>query len=377
MKSMTNNGEALKVGFIGGGINSAIGETHKIASQMDGQFELVSGFFSRHDDINQQTAVSWGIHEDRVYRDLTGFLQAEASKLDAVVILTPTPTHKDIVIACIEHQLPVICEKSLATSVAEVAEIQRALEKMNGTLLVTFNYSGYPMVRELKQRIADGELGQIRQVMVEMPQEGFLRHVKSGAVPRPQDWRQHDGVIPTVSLDLGAHAHQMVDYIIGEQAQDVYAVHHRFGEIPDVVDTVHCISGYTNQVVCNYWYTKAALGYRNGLRIRVYGSKGSAEWLQMDPEHLKLSNINGVSYVIDRTHPDNLIASQPRYNRFKAGHPAGFIEAFANYYEDIASYLKEGACEYVFGADVAMRGIRYLQAAAASAHKGEKVRITE
>ncbi|NKI74845.1 Gfo/Idh/MocA family oxidoreductase [Dickeya sp. CFBP 2040] len=374
MKSIVNNRVALKIGFIGGGINSAVGETHKIASQMDGQFELVAGFFSRHADINHKTASCWGINENRVYDELDKFLISEADKLDAIVILTPTPTHKEIVIACLKYNLPVICEKALATSVDEVLDIQRML--VNGAkLAVTFNYSGYPMIRELRERILDGELGKIRQVMIEMPQEGFLRHSRDGSVAKPQYWRQYDGDIPTVSLDLGVHAHQLVDYVIGEKALDVYAISHTFGEVSGVIDTVHCIANYTNSVVCNYWYSKSALGYRNGLRIRVFGSEGTAEWLQMDPEHLYMSDINGISRIVDRTHPDNRVASLPRYSRFKAGHPAGFIEAFANYYEDIASYLRGDDNHDVLGIDVALDGIKFLSKIHMSTERGERIKI--
>ncbi|WJY16668.1 Gfo/Idh/MocA family oxidoreductase [Pectobacteriaceae bacterium CE90] len=375
MRDISKHYPRLKIGFIGGGINSAVGETHKIASQMDGSFELVSGFFSREAQTNKITADDWGVSLDRAYSSLAEFLEAERKMLDAVVVLTPTPMHKDVVISCIEQQLPVICEKALAGSICEVEEIRTALNSHQGTLLVTFNYCGYPMIRELRQRIAQQEFGVIRQIMIEMPQEGFLRHTAEGESPRPQNWRQHDGVIPTVSLDLGVHVHQMVDFLIGEKALDVYATHHTFGEVPHVIDTVHCISNYTNEIVCNYWYSKAALGYRNGLKIRVFGSKGSAEWIQMNPEHLHISNISGSSWTVDRTHPDNIVANQARYSRFKAGHPAGFIEAFANSYEDIAASLRGECNSDVFGIDVAYQGLDFLSKVNTSAIKGCKVKI--
>ncbi|MEC5344872.1 Gfo/Idh/MocA family oxidoreductase [Brenneria populi] len=375
--SLTATRPKLKLGFIGGGINSAIGMTHKIACQMDGHFELAAGCFSRDKEINRLTAESWGVAPERLYRNVDDFLSAEKGALDAVVVLTPTPTHTDIVIASLAQGLPVICEKALAASVEDIEAINRALISAQGQLMVTFNYTGYPMIRELRQRIAEGELGTISQIMVEMPQEGFLRHTLQGQVSKPQSWRQKDGAIPTVSLDLGVHVHQIVNFLIGEKALDVYAVNSAFGEIDNVVDTVNCIAHYTGGVIGNYWYGKAALGYRNGLKIRIFGSKGSAKWLQMDPEILHMSDVNGGSWIVDRTHPQNRVANQARYCRFKAGHPAGFIEAFANYYEDIALALRGEHNEMVMGLDVACEGIRFLHCANESSLIRERVIIDD
>ncbi len=365
----------LRLGFIGGGVNSAIGATHRIACQMDGAFELVAGCFSRDPQTNRATGRSWGLAPERVHAGVPEFLAAEAGRLDAVVVLTPTPTHTDIVIACLEHGLAVVCEKALAASARDVEAIGAAQAAAGGRLLVTFNYTGYPMVRELRQRIADGELGTLSQVMIEMPQEGFLRHTPQGRVASPQPWRRTDGVIPTVSLDLGVHVHQMVDFLTGAKARHVYALDGTFGEVADVVDTVNCLAHYDGGLVCNYWYGKAALGHRNGLRIRIFGSQGSAEWLQMDPELLRMSDVDGGSWSVDRTHPRNRIANQPRYCRFKAGHPAGFIEAFANHYGDVAAVLHGGSSDYVFGPDVAHEGLQFLDRVHESARLGQRLAV--
>lgn len=365
----------LALGFIGGGKNSAIGEAHKIACQMDGHFKLVAGCFSRNSEINTQTALDWGINTDRVYRDAHAFLETEHKKLDAVVILTPTPTHREIVMACLEYGLTVICEKALVSNVQGALDIQKNLGNLDGRLYVTFNYTGYPMVRELRQRIQTGELGKIQQVMVEMPQEGFARMSIEGNAPSPQPWRCEDADIPTVYLDLGVHLHQLVDFLTNKNAKDVYAVNSHFALVPGVVDTVNIVSRYEDDMVCNYWFGKAALGYRNGLKIRVFGEKGSAEWLQMDPEILRFNNVYGENILIDRTAANNLVASESRYCRFKAGHPAGFIEAFANYYADIAASLNNEKTPFAIGADAAIRGLHFLTQAQRSATHNSKVDV--
>ncbi|OQP33966.1 Gfo/Idh/MocA family protein [Pantoea latae] len=363
----------LNIAFLGGGVNSAIGQTHKIASQMDGEFVLVAGCFSRDAQINHATAEAWGIAPARVYASSEALLAAEYQRLDAVVILTPTPNHEQDIINCLDAGVTVICEKALVDSVASAKKVSEALLRTGGRLFVTYNYSGYPMVRELRQRIAAGELGNIQQILVEMPQEGFIRCAQSGEVARPQAWRQADSIIPTLSLDLGVHIHQLVDFIAQRQAIDVYAVHSHFSSLPNIIDTVHAVSRYEGGLVCQYWYGKSALGYRNGLRIRVLGDKGSAEWLQMEPESLKLTNTYGKISLIDRTDHDNHIAHHPRYCRFKAGHPAGFIEAFANYYVDIAHALRGDQNSYCQGITTALAGLLFLETAHASATLQRKV----
>ena len=228
------------------------------------------------------------------------------------------------------------------------------------------------MVRELKQFIEDGKLGKIQQVQVEMPQEGFMRLGVQGEPPKPQAWRLKDTAIPKISLDLGSHLHNMVYFLTGEHPLRIVADQATFGLFPQIVDNVGALAKYTNDVRAQIWFSKTALGNRNGLRIRVYGSEGSAEWFQLEPETLKTCNLRGHVSLRDRT-GEVKIANQPRYNRFKAGHPAGFIEAFANYYEDIATCLlqfqKTGSFDskYVCDIKTSLEGLAMMQAAARSA----------
>ena len=372
--------EPFKIAFIGGGINSAIGEVHKAASQMDGLFKLVAGAFSTHSDINAQTAQAWGVEPERAYANYKELLQAEKGKLDAVVVLAPTDFHKDIIIDALQAGFDVISEKSLATSVAEGKAIAEAVKKSGKFFCTTYNYTGYPMVRELKQLIADGKLGKIQQVQVEMPQEGFMRLGANNEPPKPQEWRLHDTVIPKISLDLGSHLHNMIYFLTKEKPTRIIADQTTFGLFSQIVDNVGALVQYTNNIKAQMWFSKTALGNRNGLRIRVFGSKGSAEWFQLEPETLKTCDLRGNVSLKDRT-GDVKIANQQRYNRFKAGHPAGFIEAFANYYRDIADCLKQHRetgsfkSQYVCDIDISLEGLAMMEAAATSAKtdKWEKV----
>ncbi len=355
----------IKLAFLGGGINSAVGRTHRIAIEMDKRYELVAGCFSRNDDINVNTAKEYEVDLNRCYKNLDDLIINEKNSIDAICILTPTPNHKEEVIKCIQNGIKVICEKALAVSVKEALEIKESLEKYKGFLVVTYNYTGYPMLRELKAMIKDNRLGKVEQIHIEMPQEGFAKLDKSGNPQKPQEWRLKDIELPTLSLDLGTHTHDIVSFLTEERPLELVAIQNSFGSFRDIVDNSICIANYTNAIVSNIWFSKAALGHRNGLRARVYGELGSAEWFQLDSENLYFNDNRGNKLIIDRASLDADISTQQRYNRFKAGHPAGFIEAFANYYSDIADLIIEkgdNKNRYVFGIDDALEGLKMLEA---------------
>jgi predicted dehydrogenase len=364
--------ERLKLGFVGGGLNSAVGRTHTVASQMDARWELVAGAFSRHDDVNQLTGRTWGVDPSRVYADWRSLLEAEAEALDAVVVLTPTPQHDEQVSALLAGGFDVICEKALAGSSVSADGLHQCAVEHGRFLAVTYNYSGYPMMRELRARIAAGELGRIVAVNVEMPQEGFLRLTADGQPIWPQEWRQHDGTVPTVSLDLGTHTHHLVQFLLGSAPLELVATQAHHGRVSTVADYVSCIAHYPEGVDVDMWYGKCALGHRNGLRIRVYGDKAAAEWVQMNPEELRISDAFANVRIVDRASPGTLVAGSTRYERFKVGHPAGFLEAFANLYWDFADALVEfrstgvHSNTHVFGAAEAADGLRMLEAIARS-----------
>jgi len=177
---------------------------------------------------------------------LETLLHCEKGTIDAVVVLTPTPSHTEIVIAAIEAGYPVICEKALATSSAECIRMADVVRSNRAYLAVTYNYSGYPMVRELRRMISEGRLGRLQQIHIEMPQEGFLRINAS-----PQEWRRKDYAVPTVSLDLGVHVHHLVDFLsggskplalVGDQAS--------YGQLPGIIDNVYCMAHY-EMIACS------------------------------------------------------------------------------------------------------------------------------
>lgn len=356
------------LGFIGGGVNSAVGATHFIASRMDRRFKIQAGCFSRKMDENSQTAQQLGIHSERLYSNYSDLLEQEQGNLDAIVVLTPTPSHLEPVVQALRLGYPVICEKALTNSSSNALLIQNVQDENKGFLAVTYNYTGYPMLRELRRIIQQGRLGKVEQIHIEMPQEGYARLNLAGDPIVPQQWRLEDSGIPVISLDLGAHLHHIIDFLTGGKPIELVAMQSSQGRFRQVIDNTICIALYTNSLECSIWYSKAALGYRNGLRVRVFGEDASAEWYQMDPEFLIHHDNMGRKTIIDRASVDVEVAHQQRYNRFKSGHPAGFLEAFANHYWDIADslekYLETGLQEttdYVFTAQHALEGLIMLE----------------
>ncbi|MES9940572.1 MAG: Gfo/Idh/MocA family oxidoreductase [Candidatus Thiodiazotropha sp. 6PLUC2] len=365
----------LALGFIGGALDSAVGYTHFSACNLDNHWYLLAGAFSQNPQINRETAKVYGVSGDRVYDDWKHMLAKEKDQLDAVTILTPTPSHYQIVSECLAQGVPVICEKALGTSSAEIEAIIQARNTHKGFLAITYNYSGYPMARELRSLIQSGVLGEILHFQAEMPQEGYRRVDSHGNKPQPQEWRLHDGNIPIIYLDLAVHLHQLIHYFTDQHPLEVVADHSTCGWF-NVIDNVSCLCRYSKNILGQMWFSKSALGHRNGLRIRIYGSEASAEWLQSNPEELLLCFADGRRQVLDRGN-DTQVAGSTRYTRFKAGHPTGFIEAFANLYMDIGQSLQAykmtgiWPSDEVFSAELALEGINMLEAMVKSTKIGK------
>jgi len=357
------------IGIIGGSLNSAVGRAHYHALQLDGLFHISSGCFSRNDEINNATAVRYGVDENRVYKDLEEFIKHEKKNIDAVLILTPTDQHYCQVINCLENNIPVICEKSLACSTTELSKIEKSIQTHKGFLTVIYNYLGYPMVRELKNMVTNNEFGRVHQVNIEMPQESFIRVHNNNAPMTPQEWRLKDGVVPTVSLDLAVHMHILLKYIISKRPLSVVSSYKTSGNFVDIIDNVNAMINYEDDIICNFRLSKTSLGYRNGLSVEIFGDKKSCKWVQTDPELLHIADKYGNKTIFDRGNNNSLIAKEERYERFKAGHPTGFIEALSNYYLDIRKsldnyqegYKTEYLNEEVFGLEASKEAISLFE----------------
>lgn len=358
------NQSTKKLAFIGGGINSAVGYTHFCASRLDGYFELVAGAFSRDSIVNKESAARYGVSAQHCYDNWQKMIMAEKDKIDALVILTPTPTHQEIIEIAIEKEIPIICEKALAHNWNACKKVQSLVNKTRAFLAVTFNYTGYPMVREMRAMIKNGQLGKLFSINVEMPQEGFARLVGNEKKPQPQRWRLEDGDVPTIYLDLAVHMHHLIKFTTGLKPLEAIATESSYGWFPNVVDHVSSLVKYEDDVSCQFTFSKSSLGHRNGLKIQICGSEGALLWEQSDPEKLQFSRVDGSRLILERGAEGTEIEA-PRYNRFKAGHPSGFIEAFANLYQDFSIALNsEVPVDAItdYNTDTALEGMALIKA---------------
>ncbi|HEX4878545.1 MAG TPA: Gfo/Idh/MocA family oxidoreductase [Limnobacter sp.] len=367
----------IRVAMIGGGVNSAVGRVHEIAMRMDLEFALTAGCFSRDPEFNQQSGQAYGVPSTRVYRHPEHMLQDPGLDVDAVVIATPISSHAEYIQLALDQGLRVISDKPLVGTLAECQQILQRTPAHSTDVFCIFNYTGYPAVREMKQRIENGELGQVFKIMVEMPQDSYMRLKNANKTQAIQPWRLQDGVISCVSLDLFVHLHSLVNYVTGKTPQRVHAWQRAISGVAEgLIDEVDALIEYSDNLRVNAWYGKAALGQRNGLRLRVLGTQGSLEWVQEQPEQLRAADARGNTLIYDRISTSSSVTTEARYNRFKAGHPAGFIEAFANYYTDIAQAMRSGQLNaHTLGLGVAAEGLAVCHAIAESARLGQTVDV--
>lgn len=369
----------IKIGIIGGGINSAVGKAHIAALTMTRKFEIIAAAFSRDEQVNFSSGKYYGLSIDKLYSDYKSLINNKKDKLDFVLILTPTDQHKEQVIYAFKNNIHVICEKALAISCEEAEEIKSEQFSSKSKLYVIYNYLGYPMIKELKQMILHEKIGNIFSIQIEMPQEGFIK-LNNGKIVVPQEWRLIDHEIPTISLDLGVHLHILIYYLTSSSPKNVIAISKSRGNFENIIDDVNAIIQYTNGLVCNMWYSKAALGHRNGLKLRIYGTKGSAYWEQMNPEFIYYNDLEGNSSIIDKSSSNLYIANNKEYNYFKPGHPSGFVEALSNYYFDLSleftnQRIYSNSNSEVFGIDESIEGLKLFSAISKSSSENTWVEI--
>ncbi|MAL64865.1 MAG: oxidoreductase [Candidatus Marinimicrobia bacterium] len=360
-------GNPMSLGFLGGSVYSNIGYTHFCASGLDGLWRLKAGSLSRDNNKNSNSGKIYNICDQRIYSNWKEMLEKEVGDLDAVVILSPSNLHFEMVEYALKLNYPVICEKPLASNLDELEVIINLQKNLNAFIAVTYNYTGYPMIRLLKKIISDYILGEIFHFQIEMPQETYLRCDSNNNPFFVEDWRKKDHNTPTINFDLAVHMHQIIFYLLGEYPKSVVAHEKNHNKNFDIIDNVNCLTEYSNGLDGHFWWSKSSLGNRNGLKIRIFGSEGSACWIQEKPELLYLSYKDGRKETIDRgdSRYSNFMKT---YHRFKAGHPSGFVEAFANIYKDLYICLnqflseKDFSSKELFGTNMSKRELMFFNA---------------
>lgn len=364
--------DQVKIAILGGSNKSAVGRAHAAAIRLSGRFSIEAGCMSRDPQVNFNSGREYGISEDKIFSSPETLINYAKKHELVVLICTPTHLHTAQVLKCLSAGLKVIVEKAMSTSVEEAKSIVQMTKGNSNFVSVIYNYTSYPAVTYLQNAFKNGEIGIPLRMNVSMPQESFIKRDSKMNPITPQDWRLTDSAIPTISLDLGVHLHSLVKFISGRKALSVIAAHTNLGNFEGVIDDVQCITTYEENLQVHFWYSKIALGHRNGMRIEIFGTEGSLIWEQENPEKIKYCNVFGQISLIDRGSLENSFGNNEKFNYFKPGHPTGFIEALSNYYINIydtldPNYQSDKESKKVFGAEEALEGLQFLGAVHESA----------
>ena len=361
----------LSLGFIGGGINSTIGKMHYLASRLDNKWKLVSGFFSTKKKINSKSGINYNVNKSRVYNSLESFIKYEKKKLDAIVLLTPTPTHSKILKDLKNINLPIISEKPLINSADQMKKVNNIFLRKN-TIRVTYNYTGYPILRELKEMLKNKKIGQLKQFFFYMPQNAFIS--KTSQKIKPKTWRLNDIGYPNILGDLGSHLINMCDFLFEKTPNRVFAKFFNHSKFK-IIDNAYFMTEINKNIFGQFIISKTFPGISNGLELKIIGTKKTVVWKQDDPEKLLLLNIDGTKTIFDRSSAI-YEANKDRYNRYKPGHPSGFLEAFANIYYDIANeIISKKKNNYTFGLKSSQKISNFFDASIKSDKSGKWIKI--
>lgn len=382
----------LRMGMVGGGRGAFIGAVHRMAAQLDGRIELVCGAFSSDSERSRQSGRDLLLADERVYGSYREMFDRESAldedeRMDFVVIVTPNHEHYLPAKLAMEAGFAVMCDKPLCLNLDEARSMAALVEQTGQLFGLTHNYSGYPMVKEARQRIGSGAFGAIRRVVVEYPQ-GWLASRLEATGQKQAAWRLDPARAGASCClgDIGTHAAHLCEYVSGLRIEEVAAELTTFVEDRPLEDDASMLLRLEEGARGVLWASQIAIDEENGLNIRVYGEKGSLAWRQEEPNTLLFKWPDrprevlrtGVNYA-------GLSPEAIRASRLPAGHPEGFIDAFANLYCNFAGALSarlEGrepsSLELDFpNVEDGLRGMAFIEASIESSKaNGEWTRIS-
>jgi predicted dehydrogenase len=340
---VTEETRRIRVGMIGGGPGAGIAETHRTAMRLDDKCVLIAGVFSRDSEKSRTAARQLRIDLDRVYPDYDVMAEMESKResdrIDVAVIVTRTDSHFEIAKKFLQSGIQVICDKPLCLSLTEAKELKRLAEEKELILCLTHNYSGYAMVRHAARMVRNGDLGKVCVVQAEHA-SGWAAKLLEKQGHAQAAWRT-DPVLSgdsSVLFDLGTHAHQLARFVTGLEVTEVAAEMSQIVEGRAIKDNANLLLRFSNGARGTLWASMAAIGNEHGLRIRVYGDRGSLTWHHEDPCHLRYCPLDGPQQLLAQG-ADGLSAEAKRWTRAGLGHPEGFFESFANIYTEVAEAI--------------------------------------
>lgn len=337
--------EKLKMGMVGGGEGSFIGAVHRRAALMDGQIELAAGALSSTPEKARRSGRALGLPERRNYGSWEEMLEGELAlpeeeRIDFVSIVTPNHMHFPVALAFVRAGIDVVCDKPLVHTSGQAGELVRAVEEAGVVFCVTYNYTGYPMVRQARHMVRSGELGEIRKVIVEYSQGWLVRRLEE-AGDKQAAWRTDPSLAGAAGAigDIGSHAENLVATVTGLEISEICADLTTFVEGRRLDDDGNLLLRYEGGAKGVMISSQISTGEENNLSLRIYGTEGGLRWRQEEPNHLLFTPFGEPSRILRRGNP-YLCEDARRATRLPAGHPEAFIEAFANLYLEVAAAIR-------------------------------------
>ena len=376
----------LNLGMVGGGPGAFIGAVHRIAAGIDGKMQLVCGAFSSSPEKSQQTGRELFLPSGRVYGSYLEMFEKEAAlpegeRMDIVSIVTPNHMHFPVTMAALENGFHVICDKPVTMSLDEAVKLRDKISETGLEFCLTHTYTGYPMVKHAHELVENGEIGDIVKVVSEYPQGWLMKRLELEEGQKQAAWRT-DPKMAGISCcmgDLGCHAENLAEYITGLHITDICADLTSYMPGRQLDDDGNVLVRFSNGAKGIIYASQISVGEENNLNIRVYGTKGGLEWHQQDPNTLIVKHIDRPTEIV-RTNYIGLGEAAAYNTRFPAGHPEGYVEAFANHYKNFAEVVAarmEGREPDVYATDYpgiedGIRGMAFIEGCVASSKSAEK-----
>ncbi|HMA60176.1 MAG TPA: Gfo/Idh/MocA family oxidoreductase [Halanaerobiales bacterium] len=332
----------LKYGMVGGGSGSFIGGVHRKAAVFDNKACLVAGCFSRDYQNTKNTGKSLGLTEDRLYETYAEMAEQEAQRedpIDFVSIVTPNHLHYDVAKKFLEAGINVVCDKPLTFTYQEAEELDKLARENELLFCVTYTYTGYPMVKHAREVVKRGDIGDIRVVIGEYSQD-WLATLAEKEGNKQAAWRTDPKKAGRANCvgDIGSHLENMVSYITELEIDSLCANLDHFGKGRELDDNAEILVKYKGGATGVYWCSQVAVGHDNDLKVRIYGTNGSIEWHQEEPNKLKISYLDKPTEILSRGR-DELYPLANDLPRIPAGHPEGYFVAFSNIYTSFEETL--------------------------------------
>jgi predicted dehydrogenase len=368
--------DRIRFGMVGGGNDAFIGAVHRIAARLDGRFDLVAGALSADPAKARASGVALGLAPERIYDDFVSMARKEALRKDgisAVAIVTPNHVHAAAAIAFLRQGIHVICDKPLTATLAQARKLQQVAAQSRALFVLTHNYTGYPLVRQARQMIARGDLGQIRVVQVEYAQD-WLTQADQG---KQAAWRTDPAQagIGGSTGDIGTHAFNLASFVTGLTLDSLSADLQAFVGGRKLDDNAHVMLRFAGGARGMLWCSQVAAGNENALRLRVYGDKGGLDWAQENPNQMWFTPYGAERRLLTRAGPAST-SDAARVVRVPAGHPEGYLEAFATIYREAADAIIAHDAGVPPSGDViypdiddGMAGMRFVDACVRSARR--------